>query len=260
MKQCAFCESYITRKDQRGDYCSRQCHQKDRTRKATITRRRVCELCGKEFIMPHVGSAAMKGEYKAGRFCSRKCFGQWRSKQPKAVPHKYCNVYFRTCDTCGKVFTTKNPLKKYCDDKCSVKAHQQKRTPHRQKPMICQYCGHKFVPQYRDKRRSFCSDICAHKGRGDSRKPKERAEYYDVEYMYVNPSKVFVRDGWRCQLCGRKLSKKNRGTLRDDAPELDHIIPISRGGGHTYLNTQCACRKCNGEKGARERGQLRLFG
>lgn len=32
---------------------------------------------------------------------------------------------------------------------------------------------------------------------------------------------------------------------------LDHVIPMSKGGGHTYANTQCSHLKCNVDKGAR---------
>jgi 5-methylcytosine-specific restriction endonuclease McrA len=41
------------------------------------------------------------------------------------------------------------------------------------------------------------------------------------------------------------------GTCDRNAPELDHIVPVSRGGLHTYENTQCLCRSCNGWKAAR---------
>jgi 5-methylcytosine-specific restriction endonuclease McrA len=47
--------------------------------------------------------------------------------------------------------------------------------------------------------------------------------------------------------------------MRDDAPELDHIVPLACGGAHTYQNTQCTCRECNGRKGATILGQLRLL-
>jgi endogenous inhibitor of DNA gyrase (YacG/DUF329 family) len=52
--------------------------------------------------------------------------------------------------------------------------------------------------------------------------------------------------------------KSLRGTFVDNAPELDHIIPLSLGGTHTKSNTQLLCRKCNRIKGATSSGQLRM--
>jgi 5-methylcytosine-specific restriction endonuclease McrA len=75
----------------------------------------------------------------------------------------------------------------------------------------------------------------------------------------VDPIKVFERDGWRCQLCMRKTPARLRGSYDPRAPELDHIVPISKGGAHSYINTQCACRECNGKKLDRPLGQLRLI-
>ena len=62
---------------------------------------------------------------------------------------------------------------------------------------------------------------------------------------------VLARDGWRCKLCGKRTPKRLRGTTHPDAPEIDHIIPLALGGAHSYANTQCSCRDCNGKKGAR---------
>jgi 5-methylcytosine-specific restriction endonuclease McrA len=126
----------------------------------------------------------------------------------------------------------------------------------------CKECDKPFTPEYGNKRRIFCSDECSDKfiRRGNPRKNKERAGHFGVLYEYVNAFKVFDRDGWRCQICGKKTPKKNRGTYLSNAPELDHRIPISRGGDHLYSNVQCACRSCNGEKSNHNNsGQLPLF-
>lgn len=88
------------------------------------------------------------------------------------------------------------------------------------------------------------------------RKAKQRA----VTVETVDPIKVFDRDGWRCQLCGVKTPKAKRGTYQPTAPELDHIVPIGKGGEHSYRNTQCACRQCNAAKSDTPRGQLLLVG
>jgi 5-methylcytosine-specific restriction endonuclease McrA len=47
---------------------------------------------------------------------------------------------------------------------------------------------------------------------------------------------VFARDEWACQYCG--------GT----AENVDHVIPRSRGGTHTWENVVASCRRCNARK------------
>lgn len=52
----------------------------------------------------------------------------------------------------------------------------------------------------------------------------------------VNRRTVFARDGSRCQYCGAP------------AENLDHVVPRSRGGQHTWENVVAACRRCNTRK------------
>jgi 5-methylcytosine-specific restriction endonuclease McrA len=47
---------------------------------------------------------------------------------------------------------------------------------------------------------------------------------------------VFARDGHICQYCGAR------------AESIDHVIPRSRGGTHTWENVVAACRECNCRK------------
>ena len=44
---------------------------------------------------------------------------------------------------------------------------------------------------------------------------------------------VFARDDHRCQYCGGA------------ADSIDHVVPRSRGGQHTWENVAAACRPCN---------------
>ncbi len=57
---------------------------------------------------------------------------------------------------------------------------------------------------------------------------------------------VFVRDEFECQYCGRP------------AENVDHVIPKSRGGGHTWDNVVAACRPCNSSKENRTPGDVGL--
>ena len=248
--------------------CSKECLDKYRNRISIEKRKRVCETCGKEFIMPYMSGKGKRGEVKEGRFCSKKCYGAWLSGQGKP---KMCKVYFPICEVCGKTFTARSNRKRFCSRDCRLKygriSYYEKheeilkklREEYEPKPktkQTCKQCGNSFMGHTTE---SYCSDICRRKAK-QGRKAKRRAEKAGVYYEPVDPLKVFKRDGWRCQLCGKKLKPKHRGTYRDDAPELEHIIPWAQGGEHSYRNTQLACRKCNEEKGSEEMGQLRLFG
>ena len=55
----------------------------------------------------------------------------------------------------------------------------------------------------------------------------------------LNRKAVFGRDDSTCQYCGRP------------AENIDHVLPRSRGGEHTWENIVAACRSCNTRKGDR---------
>ena len=60
---------------------------------------------------------------------------------------------------------------------------------------------------------------------------------------------VFVRDRWICGICGTSVDP----LLEYPDPfsaSLDHVIPLSKGGTHTYSNVQCSHLRCNVGKGA----------
>src|SRR5215212_6556171 len=59
---------------------------------------------------------------------------------------------------------------------------------------------------------------------------------------------VFIRDGYTCQYCGRQA-----GDLT-----IDHVIPRSRGGPHTWDNLVSACKTCNHRKGGKSLGEARM--
>ncbi|MFW6358834.1 MAG: HNH endonuclease [Chroococcales cyanobacterium] len=63
----------------------------------------------------------------------------------------------------------------------------------------------------------------------------------------VNRREILRRDKHTCQYCD---SKKNL--------TIDHVIPRSKGGKHTWDNVVIACQRCNGRKGDRTPEQAKM--
>jgi 5-methylcytosine-specific restriction endonuclease McrA len=94
-----------------------------------------------------------------------------------------------------------------------------------------------------------CSDLCV-------QAPKHGAiRWQRIKRAGYQPGitwqEIAIRDQWTCQLCGLPTPKELRGQKAPSAPEIDHIVPVSKGGSHTRDNLQLLCRRCNGRKGAR---------
>lgn len=179
---------------------------------------------------------------RAGRtkFCSRQCSYDWDRAKADArnravyrayVPRPAATV-LRICQTgCGL------PIYRYRQHKCHRCTEAAE-------------AANKMRSKERAKRNG--TKAAARKAR------KLRLRGVTVET--VNPLVVLGRDKWTCQMCGVRTPKRLRGTYEDNAPEVDHIVPIAEGGEHSYCNTQCACRKCNIAKSGQPKGQMRLFG
>lgn len=92
------------------------------------------------------------------------------------------------------------------------------------------------------------SQSSARKGRLTPDIEPDEKKRRQIERGKVTPSiryDVMRRDNFRCRLCGR--SAANGIEL-----EVDHIIPISRGGTSDKDNLQTLCRDCNRGKGAKQ--------
>ncbi len=54
---------------------------------------------------------------------------------------------------------------------------------------------------------------------------------------------IYLRDNNTCQYCGKKF--------RTEDLNIDHVVPLSRGGKNTWENVVCSCIRCNMRKGNR---------
>jgi 5-methylcytosine-specific restriction endonuclease McrA len=234
----------------------------------TLLTKRSCRLCFGEF-QPRDAKTV---------YCSRECAftdPNWKQEHWEKLAiarvervaqwKRHREALRRTCVSCGLEFPCATRRGRTCSAKC-LKAIANKaaishyRRTRRPNPGICRCreCGTEFEPVYPSKHRSFCSADCLETYSNRISRAQRRARMLEAIREPVDPIAVCERDGWRCQLCGVSTPRRLRGTHVDNAPEMDHIIPLALGGSHTYANVQCSCRRCNSIKGARPLGQLRL--
>ncbi|RLU79308.1 hypothetical protein CTZ27_37345 [Streptomyces griseocarneus] len=81
----------------------------------------------------------------------------------------------------------------------------------------------------------------------------ERRAWPGVDIEDVDPVDVLDVHGWLCHLCARPIPRDVH--FRDpEAATVDHVVPLARGGMHTYANMRPAHRRCNISKNDRWQG------
>lgn len=121
---------------------------------------------------------------------------------------------------------------------------------------ICKHCGKPFVTHKLNK--LYCSSQCAkrqlnsnHSTRRRIRKNGNGAYSNDISLELL-----YKRDNGKCWICGKQTDWNDK-TIRSDGicitgnnyPTQDHIIPLAKGGTHTWDNIRLAHRNCNSSKG-----------
>jgi len=76
-------------------------------------------------------------------------------------------------------------------------------------------------------------------------KYRKSAQYQRIIMSKVLREKIKSRDKYKCKICNVSLTDEPTLLL-----EIDHIIPISKGGLSIESNLQCLCWKCNRTKGS----------
>ena len=180
--------------------------------------RKVCEWCGREYEGRH-----------DSKYCSDKCRKEksvawqraWRKKNPdydRTWYRKRHNLVEkeRQCVICGATFKTYNNMKLTCSPECA-KANRRRGAEIRAKNMAA---------------------------RGD----------YDKT---ITLKKLITRDSGICHICGKPVDEEDYKSgpgykqVGSMYPSIDHIVPISKGGTHTWGNVKLAHVGCNRKKGNR---------
>lgn len=250
----------------RPTYCSKLCGVRARrgNKPRGEVRAYTCAQCSKVFESTHSRpmycGKACKVKACIARDPARKVAyaARARVREQKKAP-QLCAYFAKTCERCGKADGRRQEwaLCRACKRADALAAGREaslalSEAKHKAagREVECDECGALYCPLYGANRgpKQLCSDQCSDARRKQSEraaKVKRRAAERGVDAESVNPWRVFSRDGWACMLCKVDTPRQLRGTCEHNAPELDHVVPLSRGGPHTYSNTQCLCRSCN---------------
>lgn len=85
-----------------------------------------------------------------------------------------------------------------------------------------------------------------------------RARKKGVEVEKFSNQEIFDNCKWICGICGKSVDK-NLKFPHPESQSLDHIVPISKGGGHVKSNVQLAHLGCNMKKGANSTPTLSAY-
>lgn len=107
-------------------------------------------------------------------------------------------------------------------------------------------------------RRKYCSDVCRNKANNSTKEVRRRKKIKDA--MVNNDITVmglFKRDAGVCYLCGGRCNTEDY-VMRGEAfiagdwyPSIDHVVPLAKGGEHSWDNVKLAHRRCNSLKSDR---------
>ncbi len=181
-------------------------------------------ICGKEFECHSIKKVA----------CSKRCYAKLMYDRDEEI-----------CGGCGDTKSVSNKFPGFCGKICLDWRDAHPDGELRPCTVNCAWCGDLFAPRG-SKNNKYCSNRC-------SAKAARARRQYRLRAAYIEDVDRFVRgemDAWTCGICSGPIDRDLRHPDQMSW-SLDHVIPVSRGGVHSYENTQSSHLGCNIRKNAK---------
>lgn len=250
-----------------------------------------CDWCGKEFNKKPFEVARYEHHY-CSKQCYGKMFeSEYRKSfsennpQFKIIEYNGKNDVIIECIECGWKYRndSKNAkIKKTCG-RCKQKQyelHKEEAEEQRQKRLVIREMKKNLnakkkrlekqinaleknynrilTKEEREERQRQIRRAC------DKRKELKRRKTINVNGEIdkdITLEKLFERENGQCHICGLlcnyndyKISEEGHFIVGRFYPSIDHVIPLSKGGTHTWDNIKLAHLSCNSWKGNKTRG------
>lgn len=259
MRECQHCSKEFepNKNGARYKYCSEECFKEERRKRNRESMRKAnppkpdvtikCEWCGLLHIVPP------RTAHQA-RFCSDDCRDTWWSREvyghrPReevnqerkikrikrerklnkvrerkrairslgytlklVAKEKRVKELTRACDECGETFYDPNPVPLTCSKECSKKRRNR--------------LGRLYMNDRYNKDNLIDKDIT-------------------LEKLYKRDKGICYICGDKCNYNDNEITKEGYFIAGGTYPSIDHVIPISKGGKHSWNNVKLAHCYCN---------------
>lgn len=232
-------EAYEKFKERHPDY------DRDRSREIRESKEyaKRCVVCGKEFTTwrPHKKTCSeeckLKNKKERAKISLR---GKYYKRSPEQEHAYWIKRRYGSEEAWQEHLTEKQRQTE--QTRLQREAEKEARLIHGE----CAVCGSPFTT-FNPMQRT-CGGKCSKKlqyARKQNRIPKDQVMDKDITL-----EALYRRDSGVCYLCGGQCDWSDRdGTITGGSyPSIDHIIPISRGGFHSWDNVRLAHFECNAKK------------
>lgn len=249
-KQCEYCGNIFTvdglkhHKDKK--FCSRNCMYKAQKKRENIH----CAYCGKEFY-PYD---------KDARYCSLSCSsraqapGKWLKIQQANA--EVWEARRRETEIKKEAERQEKQLKKEEAQRQAYISWMKKARQGKMRFSVCEWCGCDFINDRAD--RKYCSVVCRNRACNKRGEITRRQRIVENTLENVSLEELYKRDAGACHICGGQCRYDDYTVVGDVFiagnyyPSIDHIIPLAKGGEHSYDNVRLAHRICNARRGTKE--------
>ena len=215
------------------------------------TRIITCRACATDFAYP--------GRGRPPQFCSTQCRMAHYAGSPAAVRSWKPRT---SCIECGTTSGMAERRLRYprgsagarCRDCYNAYCRgRHSPNPTRKRPDYTKYrscldCGIDFLAVCSAIRCNPCQVVVDAEGRGAAyalrRLAKKKGDTTITQHL------LGERDNWTCHLCGEPVPQFTH-CIDGQSATIDHIVPLARGGSHTWDNVRLAHRSCNSARGAK---------
>jgi hypothetical protein len=162
--------------------------------------------------------------------------------------------YFLDCGTCNKPVKTVFKHQRFCSQKCRQQHYSKKAVerywasrPERKK-WVCGWCNEElWWPTQYNGSCAYHDDCRKQAKQAENRKKNAKRGGARLSGEKFSHEDVAARDNYVCYLCGDRVDM-TISRLDNFGANLDHVIPISRGGVDSFDNVKLTHRICNIKK------------